>query len=235
MGKEQDRERPRRAVRSFVKRTGRVTPSQQRALDELWPQFGIDPSGDVPDVTAIFGRTAPVVLEIGFGNGESLVQLAAAHPELDFLGIEVHEPGVGHCLLGIEDRELRNLRLICADAIDVLQKNVPPGSVQRINLYFPDPWPKKRHHKRRIVQPGFLELVAGCLEAEGTLQIATDWQNYAEHIDEVVGASAHFDLDERREHDGSEPLDRPPTKFEARGRRLGHRIWDWRFRKAADA
>lgn len=219
----------RRTIRSFVRRAGRLTPSQQRALEELWPAYGVDFSHDKLVFAALFGRSAPVVLEIGFGNGDSLVQQALENLSVDFLGIEVHEPGVGHCLLKAHDAGLSNLKLIKHDAIDVLTQQVPSESLQRINIYFPDPWPKKRHHKRRMIQPTFLHLVHSRLKADGTLHIATDWANYAEHIDDVLGQSALFRCDERREHDGDEPLDRPGTKFEQRGLRKGHRIWDWRF------
>jgi len=225
-------DRGHRTIRSFVRRTGRLTPSQARALEQLWPRYGIDYRGAPLDLPSLFGRRAPIVLEIGFGNGETLVEQATASPETDFLGIEVHEPGVGHCLLKAEQADIGNLRVIMHDAIEVLQHAVPPGSLHRLNLYFPDPWPKKRHHKRRIVQPEFLELVADRLESGGALHIATDWADYAGHIDEVVGASARFRLDERREHEGERPLDRPQTKFERRGLKRGHGIWDWRFVKS---
>jgi tRNA (guanine-N7-)-methyltransferase len=221
----------RRAVRSFVKRAGRLTTSQQRALEELWPAWGIDYAPELLDLDAVFGRAAPRVLEIGFGNGDSLVETAAGSPETDYLGVEVHEPGVGHCLLGIEAAAITNVRLIMHDALEVLENQIAPGSLTRVNLYFPDPWPKKRHHKRRIVNDSFLALVAGRLVADGTLNIATDWEHYAEHIDETLAASPLFALDAQREHDGSEPLDRPATKFERRGLKLGHRIHDWRFRR----
>jgi tRNA (guanine-N7-)-methyltransferase len=219
----------RRTIRSFVRRAGRLTPSQKRALKELWPAYGVDFSPDVLVFDTLFGRSAPVVLEIGFGNGDSLVQQALQNPAMNFVGIEVHEPGVGHCLLQAHDAGLSNLKLIKHDAIEVLTHQVPSESLQRINIYFPDPWPKKRHHKRRMIQPAFLELIHRRLEADGTLHIATDWANYAEHIDDVLGHSALFSCDERREHDGDAPLDRPGTKFERRGLRKGHRIWDWRF------
>jgi tRNA (guanine-N7-)-methyltransferase len=162
-----------------VRRAGRLTTSQQRALEELWPAFGIEFSNEPLQFDILFGRAAPVVLEIGFGNGETLVQQAAEFPEADFLGIEVHEPGVGHCLLKAQDAGVSNLRLIRHDAVEVLDAMIPAGSLSRVNLYFPDPWPKKRHHKRRIVQPRFLETVAKCLSAGGSLHIATDWANYA--------------------------------------------------------
>ncbi len=221
----------RRPIRSFVRRAGRLTPSQQRARAELWPVYGIDVGTEPLDFGVVFGRRAAIVLEIGFGNGETLVAQAAAHPDTDFLGIEVHEPGIGHCLLAARDADVHNLRLIAADAVDVLRHQVPAGSLRRINLYFPDPWPKKRHHKRRLVQPAFLELCADRLEAGGTLHVATDWANYAGHIDAMLAACDRFVCRERREHDGDRPLDRPVTKFERRGLREGHRICDWRFEK----
>ncbi len=220
-----------RAVRSFVRRAGRMTSSQQRALDELWPAFGIDYSEERLDLDQVFGRTAPRVLEIGFGNGESLVSQAAAAADTDFIGIEVHEPGVGHCLLKARDAAIGNLRVVVHDAIEVLTHQVAEGSLDRVNLYFPDPWPKKRHHKRRIVQPAFLELVRTRLKPQGSLHIATDWSNYAEHIDDVMAGAVGFRCVERREHDGDQPLDRPGTKFEQRGLTKGHRIVDWHFQR----
>lgn len=227
----QDQEKQKRTIRSFVRRTGRITPSQQAALDELWPVYGLDYTPDLLDFDALFGRSAPRLLEIGFGNGETLVEQATEKPGTDFVGIEVHEPGAGHCLLKARDAGINNLRVIVHDAIDVLMHQVPLASLARVNLYFPDPWPKKRHHKRRIVQLPFLELVADRLEAGGKLHIATDWANYAEHIDEVLSSSDRFRCVERREHNGESPLDRPRTKFEARGLRKGHRICDWSFEK----
>ncbi len=209
-----------------------MTASQQRALEERWPTYGIDHRETI-DLNATFGRQAPLILEIGFGNGDSLVALAADNPDQDYIGIEVHEPGVGHCMIGATEAGLTNLRLIIDDAIDVLKTQISDETIARINLYFPDPWPKKRHHKRRIVQPDFLALCAQKLESKGSLHIATDWANYAEHIDEVLGESPLFVIAERREHDGENPLDRPPTKFERRGLRHGHRIWDWRAEKTA--
>jgi tRNA (guanine-N7-)-methyltransferase len=229
----EDQEQPikRRTIRSFVRRAGRLTPSQQRALDELWPSFGIDFSSDEMEPGAVFGRAAPITLEIGFGNGETLVQQALESPATDFIGIEVHEPGVGHCLLAAKDAGITNLKLIAHDAIEVLQTQIPVASLQRINLYFPDPWPKKRHHKRRIVQNSFLSLCADRLGTGGSLHIATDWENYAEHIAEILARSDRFECADSREHDGDDPLDRPMTKFERRGLRHGHRIWDWRFER----
>ena len=228
-----EQSRPHRSIRSFVRRAGRLTPSQQSALDELWPDFGIDFQPGLLDFGQLFGRDAPVVLEIGFGNGESFVQQAATSPDKAFIGIEVHDPGVGHCLIAARDAGVTNLKLIAHDAIEVLDEQIPLASLQRINLYFADPWPKKRHHKRRIVQSEFLERCADRLAPDGSLHIATDWANYAEHIDEVFAKSTRFTCIERREHAGDKPLDRPETKFERRGLRKGHRIWDWRFDKTA--
>ena len=218
-----------RPIRSFVRRAGRLTSSQQRALDEAWPDYGFEYDGVPCDFDALFGRNAPVVLEIGFGNGETLVEQAAQHPDKNFLGIEVHEPGVGHCLIKVREAGVTNLKLVIHDAVEVLEKQVPKGALERINLYFPDPWPKKRHHKRRIVRPEFLDLLADRLRPGGSLHIATDWANYAEHIDEMLAATHRFELVERRVHAGDRPLDRPRTKFERRGLRHGHEIWDWRF------
>jgi tRNA (guanine-N7-)-methyltransferase len=228
---EQRQTAKKRTIRSFVRRGGRLTPPQQRALDELWPEMGIDFSAQALDLDEIFGRSAPRTLEIGFGNGQTLVQQAEENSSHDFIGIEVHEPGVGHCLLAAKEAEVSNLRLIAHDAIEVLQTQIPASSLQRINLYFPDPWPKKRHHKRRIVQDSFLSLCARCLRQGGALHAATDWENYAEHIAETLAQSALFDCVESRVHDGDDPLSRPVTKFERRGLRHGHRIWDWRFER----
>ena len=231
MTRERDDTVPRRTIRSFVRRAGRITPSQERALNELWPDYGVEYAESLIDFDTLFKRTAPVVLEIGFGNGESLVELAATSPDLDFLGIEVHEPGVGHCLLKAEEAGIRNLKVVAHDAIEVLKNQVPAGSLARVNLYFPDPWPKKRHHKRRIVQPEFVNLIADRLADGGTLNVATDWANYAEHIDEILFQSDRFTCTERRDHEGDQPFERPQTKFERRGLRKGHGISDRCFKK----
>ncbi|MEL7186254.1 MAG: tRNA (guanosine(46)-N7)-methyltransferase TrmB [Pseudomonadota bacterium] len=229
----QDQDNHKRTIRSFVRRTGRITPSQQAALDELWPRYGLEYRPGIVDFDEVFGRAAPRVLEIGFGNGETLVAQAVENPDTDFIGVEVHEPGVGHCLLQARDAGIENLRVVMHDAIEVLVHQVALQSLTRVNLYFPDPWPKKRHHKRRIVQASFLDLVAERLEPRGKLNIATDWANYAEHIDEVLAQSDRFRCVERREHAGDAPLDRPRTKFEARGLKKGHGICDWSFEKIA--
>jgi tRNA (guanine-N7-)-methyltransferase len=222
-----------RTIRSFVRRTGRMTTAQERALDELWPRFGVEYTPVLLDLDALFGRQAARVLEIGFGDGETLILQAAAHPELDFLGVEVHRPGVGHCLLRAAAADLSNLRLIAHDAVEVLGHQLPQQSIDRVNIYFPDPWPKKRHHKRRLLRPDFLALVAGTLKPGGALCIATDWANYAEHIDELLAAGSLFSLVERREHAGDRPLDRPVTRFERRGLAAGHTIVDWHLLRSA--
>jgi tRNA (guanine-N7-)-methyltransferase len=220
-----------RSVRTFVKRTGRMTVAQSRALDDLWPRYGIDYSEEVMDLDRVFGRSAARVIEIGFGNGDSLVEQAVAHPLLDYMGIEVHDPGAGHCLLQASRNSVENLRIVIHDALDVLTQQIPDNSISRINLYFPDPWPKKRHHKRRMVQPEFLQLAAQKLLTPGSLHIATDWENYAVHIDEILASNSLFQISERRVHDGENALDRPMTKFEKRGMGRGHRIWDWKLVK----
>lgn len=219
----------RRTIRSFVRRAGRVTPSQERALQEDWGRFGIEFNEKLLNLEQTFGRKAERVLDIGFGNGESLVAAALDYAQMDFIGIEVHEPGAGHCLLRAKEANIDNLRVVIHDAMEVMQHQLANASLSRINLLFADPWPKKRHHKRRIVNPPFLDLAADKLIVGGALHIATDWENYAEHIDEVMEARTDFALDERREHHGDQPLDRHTTKFETRGLHRGHHIWDWRF------
>jgi tRNA (guanine-N7-)-methyltransferase len=219
------------AVRSFVIRAGRITPAQQRALDELWPRFGIEFSPGMLDVAALFGRSAPLTVEIGFGNGDNLIELAAAHPERDFLGIEVHRSGVGRVLLALESRQLHNVRLICHDAVEVLGQQIPPGSVDEILILFPDPWPKKRHHKRRLIQAPFATLAASRLVPGGVLRLATDWQPYAQQMLETLATIPQL---ANLASDGGfvpRPVERERTRFERRGERLGHEVWDLAFRR----
>jgi len=217
-----------RPVRSFVRRAGRLTRAQERALAELLPRWGIEPPppDERLDLAAVFGRSAPRVLEIGFGDGASLAQTAAANPGNDYLGIEVHEPGVGHLLLEIERLDLANVRVVVHDAVEVLNGWIEPASIDRLQLFFPDPWPKKRHHKRRIVQPGFLGTLARVLKPGGVLHMATDWEPYALHMRETAGASPFFDEPTGGPETGGRPPERPETKFERRGLRLGHRVAD---------
>jgi tRNA (guanine-N7-)-methyltransferase len=217
---------PRRAIRSFVQRGGRITVAQQRALAELWPRFGVDYSGQPLDLDALYGRRAPRTLEIGFGDGESLVALAAARPERDFLGIEVHAPGVGRCLLTAAARGLTNLRLVRHDAVEVLEHSLAPGTLEEVLIYFPDPWPKKRHHKRRLIQPGFVALLASRIAAGGRLRLATDWQPYADWMLEVLDACPQFRNSAGPARYVPRPAERPATRFERRGTRLGHTARD---------
>ena len=219
----------RRTVRSFVVRAGRMTVAQERAWIDLWPRYGVETGRDLLDLAAIFGREAPRTLEIGFGNGESLVALAAEHPERDYLGIEVHRPGVGHLMLRAEELGLANVRAICRDAVEVLQQCLPAGALDEVLLYFPDPWPKKRHHKRRIVQPDFVALVASRLRTGGVFRMATDWQPYAEHMLEVASGCAHLRNASAGDGYVPRPESRPVTRFERRGQRLGHGVWDLAF------
>ena len=220
-----------RAIRSFVVRAGRMTGAQQRAWRELWPALGIE-NGDAPlDFAVIFGRNAPVVLEIGFGNGETLVALASTHPATSHLGLEVHPPGVGHLMLRCEAEHLQNVRVICDDAVQVLQRRVRDASLDEVLLYFPDPWPKKRHHKRRIVQPEFVALVARKLKPGGVFRMATDWQPYAEHMLATAGGCALLRNESATGDYVTRPDSRPVTRFERRGQRLGHGVWDLAFRR----
>ncbi len=212
-------------------RAGRITRAQRRAIDELLPRWGIAYAPAPLDLDRIFGRNAPRVLEIGFGNGDTLIELAAASPGTDFLGVEVHPPGVGHCLLAIQSRGLTNVRLIAHDAVEVLEMQLSPASLEEVLLYFPDPWPKKRHHKRRIVQPSFAALVASRLKSGGWFRIATDWKPYADRILEVLNAEprlANLPASGRRTAD---PAARGPTRFERRGLRLGHEVFDLEYRR----
>jgi len=221
---------PRRGIRSFVIRGGRATVAQQRALEELWPTFGIDESGEL-DLDRIFGRTNPRMLEIGFGAGEALLAFAHNHPNIDCLGIEVHRPGVGHLLLGAQVADLKNLRVMDRDAVLVLRDQLQPASIDIVHIFFPDPWHKKRHHKRRLIQPEFVELLARVIAPDGVLRLATDWEHYAEHMREVLDASTNFT--NAAGEMGYMPRTelRPLTKFERRGHRLGHGVWDLEYRR----
>lgn len=216
----------RRPVRSFVRREGRLTKGQQRALQDLWPKYGIDNQSSIIDLNKTFSRSAPKILEIGFGNGHSLAQMAHEHPEDDYLGIEVHRPGVGSLLLQIEELGLSNIRVICNDAVDVLQHCIPDHSLDRVQIFFPDPWHKKRHHKRRIIQSDFIALIARKLLPGGRLHMATDWKDYAQHMSEVMKQSVGFENVSKDSEFVERPDYRPLTKFEQRGQRLGHGVWD---------
>jgi tRNA (guanine-N7-)-methyltransferase len=221
-----------RGVRSFVLRAGRATAGQQRALAELWPKYGVEFSPVPLDLQTLFGRAAPRMLEIGFGAGEALLEFAGAHPEIDCIGIEVHRPGVGRLLLGAEAARLGNLRVICHDAVEVLQHQVPPASIALVHIFFPDPWPKKRHHKRRLIQPAFVELLAQAVVPGGTLRLATDWEPYAQHMREVIDASPAFANVAVDAGFVARSAERVLTRFERRGQRLGHGVWDLEYRRA---
>ena len=212
-----------RPIRSYVLRQGRTTPAQARALETLFPKYGIAFSSEK------ISSARPLVLEIGSGMGDTTVEIAAAHPELDFVAVEVHGPGVGSLLNAIEKKNLGNLRVIRHDAIEVLENMVADASLAALHLFFPDPWPKKRHHKRRMVQPAFAALAGRKLKVGGILHAATDWPDYAEQIAAVFAANELF------EEAASGFVRRPVTKFESRGRRLGHPVRDLLFRRRGKA
>ena len=223
----------RRTIRSFVIRAGRATVAQQRALTELWPIYGVEFEPRTLDLDALFGRSAPRMIEIGFGAGEALLAFTRSHPDIDCVGIEVHRPGVGHLLLGAEAAAVRNLRIICHDAVEVLEQQLAPASISLVHVFFPDPWPKKRHHKRRLIQPAFVRLLARVLRAGGTLRLATDWEPYAMHMREVLDASSAFENASSSDGFVARAQDRPLTRFERRGQRLGHDVWDLEYRRNA--
>lgn len=212
-----------------------MTPAQRRALEELLPRYGVPAEPAVLDFDVLFGRTAPAVLEIGFGNGEALLHMAGARPDTNFLGIEVHRPGVGQLLMGLERAGIENVRVLSADANEILTSRIADASLDAIYLFFPDPWPKLRHHKRRLVQLEFVDLVAAKLRFGGEFHIATDWQDYARHALETVAASRFFVNTAGPGHFAARPAHRPMTKFERRGQRLGHSVWDLIFRRVEQA
>lgn len=227
----QDAARPQRTIKSFVMRAGRMTEGQQRGLEQGWPKYGLELEDGLRDFDQVFGRQAPRTFEIGFGMGHSTLEMAAAAPEQDFIGVEVHKPGVGALLSGMQAQGLTNIRVYSCDALEVLRHCVADASLDRVLLFFPDPWHKKRHHKRRIVQPAFAELVRQKLKIGGVLHMATDWEPYAEHMLEVMQAAPGY---RNLAQDGRfvpRPDDRPMTKFERRGERLGHGVWDLLFQR----
>lgn len=216
-------------IRSYVLRQGRVSDAQQRACDELLPCFGIPYAPQPLDLDTVFGRDAPRILEIGFGMGETTARIAATHPENDYLGIEVHTPGVGALLKRLRDEGLTNVRVIRHDAVEVVRDMIPSRALSAIHIFFPDPWPKQRHHKRRLVQPSFAALLASRLAPGGYLHLATDWLDYAEQMLAVLAAEPR--LANAAERFAARPDYRPQTKFEGRGLRLGHGVWDLVFRR----
>ena len=223
--------RPLRRIRSFVRRQGRLTKGQQLALDQYWPVMGVEYQPAPLDMTALFGRDAPLVLEIGFGMGASLVTMAQNNPQQNFLGIEVHAPGVGACLASAKEAGVENLRVMCHDAVEVLEHMIPDNSLRMVQLFFPDPWHKARHNKRRIVQAPFAELVQRKLKLGGVFHIATDWEDYATHMLEVMNSVAGYVNQSATQDYVPRPETRPLTKFEQRGQRLGHGVWDLMFER----
>ncbi|WP_036551111.1 tRNA (guanosine(46)-N7)-methyltransferase TrmB [Neptunomonas japonica] len=220
-----------RTVRSFVKRAGRTTEGQEKALEEVWPVMGLEIKDGPVDFNEVFGREAPVVLEIGFGMGDSLLEMASREPHKNFVGIEVHSPGVGRLLSNANEEGLTNIRVYAEDAVEVFKQCVPDNSLDTLQLFFPDPWHKKRHHKRRIVQSDFAQSIRKKLKVGGYFHMATDWENYAEHMMEVMSAAQGY---QNKMGDGQyspQPDWRPVTKFQRRGERLGHGIWDLMFEK----
>jgi len=211
-----------RRIRSFIRRPGRLTPAQQRALDELLPRYQVGP--EVEDLRQLFDRQGPLIIEIGCGNGQALAWMAEHESDAHFIGIEVHEPGVGRLLRSINDKTLDNVRVAMRDAVDVLNEQTTPGSIDQVRIYFPDPWPKKRHHKRRLIQPDFLRLVARALKPGGLLHLATDWMPYADWMLEALAEVPELQLPDPPFVE--RPDWRPQTHFETRGQRRGHRIVD---------
>lgn len=219
---------PQRRIRSFTLRQGRLTEAQSKALDSLWPIYGLEANQSL-DIPAIFGREAPVVIEIGFGNGETLAHMAAAAPDTNFVGIEVHGPGVGQLLWRLQEKGLHNVRVYRADAVEILTRQVADASLNGVHVFFPDPWPKKRHHKRRLINPEFMQLVMRKLKQGGIFHAATDWEHYAQHMLAVLGACEELENTGLEDGYAPRPAHRPLTKFESRGQRLGHGVWDLIF------
>jgi tRNA (guanine-N7-)-methyltransferase len=220
-----------RSVRSFVIRGGRTTLAQQRALAELWPSYGIEWSEQPLDLDSLFGRRAPRIAEIGFGSGENLLQLAARQPQCDYLGIEVHPPGVGRLLLALAARQLTNVRVSRHDAVEVFARQIAPASFDEILVLFPDPWHKKRHHKRRLIQSEFAAILASRLKLGGVLTLATDWQPYAEHMLQVLNSCALLQNSSADAGYAPPSAERAPTRFERRGTRLGHEVFELSYRR----
>lgn len=222
-----------KSIRSYVIRAGRMTEGQSRAFERFWPEYGLSLEDGSLEYAAVFGREAPRVLEIGFGMGDSLLQMAQEEPDKDFIGIEVHPPGVGALVNNAGKAGVRNLRVYLADAVDVLSECIAEGSLQRIQVYFPDPWHKKKHHKRRIIQPPLVALLSSRLAPGGLLHLATDWQPYAEHMSEVLADEPLLENCAEQGEFVARPDFRPVTKFERRGERLGHGVWDLLYRRRA--
>ena len=218
-----------RKIQSFVKRSGRLTEGQRFGLNELWPKYGIDINDSIIDFEKIFEKIQPTILEIGFGNGDSLLEIATNEPKRNFLGIEVYEAGVGRLVNEANKRSLTNIKIIKEDAVEVLKNNIANDSLSGFQLYFPDPWHKKKHHKRRIVRPEFMDIISSKLINGSFVHMATDWENYAEHMMEVLEKHKNFKNTQSVHIYSPRPERRPITKFEKRGERLGHGVWDLIF------
>ncbi|MCC6302105.1 MAG: tRNA (guanosine(46)-N7)-methyltransferase TrmB [Gammaproteobacteria bacterium] len=227
-------DRPHRPIRSFVRREGRMTGAQRHALEAFGPRYLLEFEEAPLELDAVFGRVAPRTLEIGFGMGDSVLDMARRHPERDHLGVEVHRPGIGRLLGALAGEDLGNVRILCADAVQVLRHMIPDAALEAVFLFFPDPWPKKRHHKRRIVQPQFVELVARRLRPGGIFHLATDWEDYARHMLAVLEPSPSFTNSAGAGNYAPRPESRVLTKFERRGERLGHGVWDLVFVRTKD-
>lgn len=224
-------ESPHRRIRSFVMRAGRMTEGQQKGWDQGWPRFGLSPDDGPLDWEGEFGTAGPRILEIGFGMGDSLFEMACAEPDSHFVGIEVHRPGVGRLLSRLLEAERDNVRVYADDAVPILERCIAPGSLDRLQIYFPDPWHKKRHHKRRLIQTGFVTMALQRLAPGGCLHLATDWEPYAEHMLEVLEGIDALENAAGKGCWAERPEWRPETKFERRGARLGHGVWDLIYRR----
>lgn len=220
-----------RRIKSFVLRQGRLSQAQQNAIDAMWPKYGLTLADQLLDFKTLFGREAPTIIEIGFGMGNSLAEMAQAHPENNYIGIEVHRPGVGALLKLVEEKGLTNVRVFNEDAIEVLNRQIPNSSLSAVYLFFPDPWHKTKHKKRRILQSEFAEKIARHLKPGGQFHMATDWENYALHMMDVMSAAKDYRNTSGEGHYTPRPDYRPLTKFEQRGHRLGHGVWDLVFER----
>ena len=221
---------PHRPIRSYVLRSGRLTDSQKKAIAEHWQEFVIATDDSLLDLQKLFPEPGKLVIEIGFGMGDSLLEMALQEPSSNFIGIEVHQPGIGKLLHGIAEQSLSNLKIICRDATEVLTRCIPPTTVDTLQIFFPDPWPKKKHQKRRIVQPDFMMVLRDRLKPGGKIHLATDWQEYAEHMLDVMERVPGMHNQEGAAKFWAHPT-RPGTKFETRGKRLGHGVWDLMYLK----
>ena len=218
-----------RPIRSYVLRTGRMTPGQRRAYEEGWQRWGLEYASEALAFDTLFGRSGPRVVEIGFGMGQSLAEMARANPDTNFIGIEVHRPGVGRLLHSMAEHDIDNIRVYCHDAVEILRDCIPDGSLDTVQIFFPDPWHKKRHNKRRLIQPEFVAQLVRKLKPGGTLHLATDWEDYAHQMMEVLSAAKDLSNTCSEGEFAPRPEHRPLTKFELRGERLGHGVWDLIF------